>query len=200
MRPKFCEIEFEPQRQTRYYGYKNLKAYICSHCGKSFIPKAIDRTTYCSRDCYFAGKTKRKEERIEREVAEAREREHEPKEIRICIVCGNTYEVKGKSLVCSTKCRNIDSVNKYYSNHDVILAGIRAKYWGTRESKKPFECKECGKIVIPKYENGNGMRKHFCSDKCMNRYNRRIRGNSHIKRAMYFEVEYEKVNPIDIFV
>jgi len=30
-----------------------LNYCTCNHCGKPFLPKAADRTSYCSRDCFF---------------------------------------------------------------------------------------------------------------------------------------------------
>ncbi len=122
-----------------------------------------------------------------------------PKELtRVCIICGKNYDVKGKSLFCGDDCRNKDSLNKYYANQDSILSDRRKEYWETREPKKPFECKECGKIVIPKYENSNSKRKDFCSDKCMNKYGNR---NRHlIERVRKHNNYYESVNPLKVFM
>jgi 5-methylcytosine-specific restriction endonuclease McrA len=119
---------------------------------------------------------------------------------RVCRICKRIFEPKGSSLFCSDKCRNIDSLNKYYDNHDTILEDKRNKWWVGREERKPFECKECGKIVIPTYENGNGSRKDFCSIRCSKRYRRRERGNCHKRRAEFYGSDYIPVNPNRVFI
>ena len=94
-----------------------------------------------------------------------------PKELtRTCIICSKVFDVKGKSLVCSTTCKNRDTLNKYYANHDVILAGKRAEYVRAWQAPDPFICKECGEFHQPKYGDKATV---FCSPTCRVRDERR---------------------------
>jgi predicted nucleic acid-binding Zn ribbon protein len=110
------------------------------------------------------------------------------KAYRICIVCGSTYEVKGKSLVCSVKCRNIDSMNKYRANRDVILSKLREEY----EPKPKTEriCAQCGNLFMGHDKDV------YCSDTCRQRVKQ---GRKAKRRAEKLGVHYEPVSPLKVF-
>ena len=52
------------------------KKQFCNYCGRIFIPKAADRTDYCSRDCCFKAKAERKIERLNSEEYKAQRRKY----------------------------------------------------------------------------------------------------------------------------
>lgn len=128
--------------------------------------------------------------RVEREMNPSVPKE----EYRVCIICGNVFEVKGKSLVCGDKCRNVDSLNKYYTNRENILEQKRDKYRSEWQPPPPFKCRECGEMYQPKYGE---TRRDFCSDRCANKHmHRRAEPR---KRARQNGVFYEYVNPRKVF-
>lgn len=173
----------------------NKNKRICKQCGKEFVMVRHSKGLFCSYRC--RGKYRSEQPRKPKviKIKPIKETQY-----RICIICGNSFKVKGKSLVCSIICKNKDSMNKYYANRDAILAAAREKWWKGRDQRDPFQCKECGKVVVPRYETGDSRRTSFCSMRCDNRYNKRVKGNSHVKRARYFGVDCESVDPIKVFI
>jgi hypothetical protein len=45
---KYCS------RECGYEAMRKKETYVCKHCGKTYIPKAADRVTFCSRECSVA--------------------------------------------------------------------------------------------------------------------------------------------------
>jgi len=165
----------------------NKNQRTCKHCGKGFVMVRHSKGIFCSKKC------------------RGRFRSQQPKKPKAmkppkhCKICGKEIP-PGRSVYCGIECVNQKERARYYSNREGILSRMRDKWWQGREQREPFECRECGKIVIPKYETGDSRRTKFCSVKCGNRYSHRARGNSHVKRARYFGVDYQAVDPIRVFV
>jgi len=173
---------------------KYLKSYICKYCGEPFIPKAADRTTFCSRDCAFKYKAEQKAKRLkEREIQ--KEKEHK----RICVVCGKPFTSKTNQKYCSKKC---------LKEKERIRARQQAKE--KYQIKEPLICKECGKPFIPEYPS---KRRNFCSDDCAKKYKARLHAiyrksnkgrirkfkERHKRRANINKVKYENINPLEVY-
>jgi predicted nucleic acid-binding Zn ribbon protein len=168
---------------------KYLKSYICKYCGEPFIPKAADRTTFCSRDCAFKYKAEQKAKRL-------KEREIQKEYKRICAVCGKSFTSKTNQKYCSKKCLR---------EKERIRAKQQAKE--KYQIREPLICKECGKPFIPEYPS---KRRKFCSDDCRRKYQSRknrksIKGKirkfkeRHKRRANLNKVKYENINPIKVY-
>jgi len=73
-----------------------------------------------------------------------------------CIVCGIDFLGKiSKSNKCSKECE-----------YEAFKIYKRKEYRGDWKQPEPFECKECGKMVVIEY----GMKRDkYCSEKCMNK-------------------------------
>ena len=89
-------------------GGEIVKAKVCPHCQKEFVPTS-DRQIFCSKDCCFRqGKTKRKADR------EAEKGNHYYRQ-RVCAVCGSTYwPTHSQQKFCSEECRNQKSQRKIF--------------------------------------------------------------------------------------
>lgn len=115
----------------------------CKHCGKEYIPKKFDRTTFCSRECFYAWD--REHGRPGRRVVKP-----EPKPILDCVVCGRSTG-KRNAKTCSEECRmeyrRQCERTRDKENHDEL----------------PRRCKHCGVMFVPEYGN---KRRIFCSDRC----------------------------------
>lgn len=175
-----CGDDFQAKCKTNEYCsrkcFQEDKArdlYVCSYCGKVFIPKERTRTTYCSRDCYFAAKTKRKEERLKLE-SEAGYKVGAKCNIYFmwCTVCDELFISRSPLAgYCSNECRMVKHLKR-----------IRAKYKGEWQEPEPFECKECGKMVEPEFRD---LRRGYCSELCMKR---------NLSRNSYHRRRSRKVN------
>jgi len=167
-RQKFCSDKC--RRRWRYYNPKHPEQ-TCRYCGKKFVPKGLDRTTYCSRQCAWADKRKPKIKK--------------PKPIITCVICGKQFKGKTKQQkYCSDECR------KEKKRQDA------RKYAEAKRKlvNKQVKCKECGKEFVPEYGN---KRREFCSKLCFKRYNRRI--GKAVRRARIKGRPYEMFDPVEIF-
>jgi len=173
---------------------KKKEIRVCKWCGKDFEmwplgSKGKSGETkegqYCSRDCRFAHMRDVHWFDVNGEIVRIGSRCKVY--FKKCKECGKKFTTKlSLKLYCSDECKNT-----------VTLKKIRASYWGNKPPLEAFECEECGKLVTPKY--GNRGKTKFCSTKCMNRYQKRIRGNTHRKRARHFGCEYKPVDPLRVF-
>jgi hypothetical protein len=167
---------------------------ICRSCGKEFVmpfPSGRARRgeaaagLYCSRKCRWDGYRKAKSCKIYPGSYKVYPRQ--------CVECGEYFIAKRENIVNCKACKY--KKNLYYMRH---------KYWEHKEQepRESFNCAECGKVVVLAYKPGGRGRKHsvFCSENCQKKYNRRKRGNSHVKRARYFGVNYQSVDPIKVFI
>lgn len=114
--------------------------FICQNCGNKFIPKASDRTTYCSRECYF-----------EKIKAKPKEPKEKVLPVQNCVICGKEFPGKYGSKYCGDECR------KEY-----------ARRWSRNHAKRNYApptyiCKECGKEFSPEYGD---KRRSYCSNAC----------------------------------
>jgi endogenous inhibitor of DNA gyrase (YacG/DUF329 family) len=155
---------------------------ICQYCGKSYHPKTADRTTYCSRECYFAsgkiGRWKLKKETTQK--------------VWYCKICNkpmDTYHV-----YCSDECRKQRERDRYYANHDHNLELARIRDSKKITPKHEVVCGECGKVFMQEYRNTRSV---YCSDQCMKRSVNR--NAHHIRRIRFKDGFVESVYKARIF-
>jgi 5-methylcytosine-specific restriction endonuclease McrA len=136
------------------------------------------------RESILAHRQRKEEIKVEREANTPA-----PKEIiRVCIIYGNVFDVKGKSLVCGDECRKADGRRKYYVDRDVILKKMRDEY--EPKPKTEQTCKQCGTVFMGHNEEVN------CSDVCRRKEKQQRKAK---RRAAKAGVYYEPVNPIKVF-
>lgn len=180
---KVCKKGFKPyrkgvkycSRQCLHISLKRKKEYRCKQCQKWFLPKANNRTTFCSRECSFANqKTNRKLRRRARKCRRIY--------LNNCRICGKVFAALRKRNNCSEKCR------KEYNNRKTY------NFAKERHGNRKIKCKECLNWFVKEY----GIKKRvFCSSKCSMKYSGR---NEKAKRRCRLkESEYESINPIEIF-
>jgi hypothetical protein len=191
-RQRFCsEICSNKWHSRNRPNKKHLKSYICKYCGKSFIPKAVDRITFCSRDCAFKYRAEQKAGRLkEREIQ--KEKEYK----RICVVCGKPFTGKPNHRYCSDKCRNRTNYLKYKDSN-----GYKNELRKKREAyvSKPIiikKCKYCGELF-----STTRKRQVFHSSRCAKKfYHKKQKNNeNHRRRANLNKVKYENINPIKVY-
>jgi len=211
---KNCGIEFNKTAPRHFFCCtKCAKHYRCRHpkhspcvcinCGKTFIPKEKNRNQYCSRECAFAYKRGPNANYWKGGITEKRRSTAQDKRAKgkVCVICGSIFHPYNISeIYCSNECRKTKGRNDYHKNVVAILRQQREHFWATREERKPFNCMECGQVVIPKYETKSNRQRKYCSNKCMNKYTKRIEGRTHKERARRYGVSYETVDPIKVFM
>lgn len=170
---KFCSMPCA----NKYHGKertKQRKTSTCQYCKKEYIPKVVDRVTYCSRECCFKAKAqaKRKGKRI---LYGATCRVY----FGQCVVCNKWFTARSKaSKCCGNDCKKILVAPKHIQN----------------KVGRIVKCKECGKEYVYQY----GMKKrHFCSLACSKRANSRV--DHAIRRARQKETQIKRIDPIAVF-
>ncbi len=76
---------------------------------------------------------------------------------------------------------------------------IRAQSKVVRKKKRilePRACKECDQLIVREYDKF--QRQKFCSDICMNKYNKRV--GSIVRRARHLNCVRESVDPVEVFI
>lgn len=148
------------------YLIKDKKETDCEICGKHFVLTKNTGWRFCSKDCYFEWKHRRRE-------ALAAEKSH-PVCYTICDVCGNAFETKNpKQKRCSVECQKEASRRK---SKELYIDGL---------TPKNVVCKRCGEVFLKTYKS----RLAFCSDSCARAY---AKYNSKKK----YKGKYENYNPV----
>jgi hypothetical protein len=106
---------------------------ICAWCGKEYTdPK---KRKYCSVMCAKSAHSKKCVESNKRREAA----KNEPKEKRICVICGKEFDVgRGNSICCSDKCR-AENLRRHSMEY----------YWSHKEVKMR-KCVICGTEFVAK--------------------------------------------------
>ena len=168
---KFCSRKCQSEA-SRARCKEQRPVCICQHCGKSFQPKAPDRTKYCSRECYFVHKGEA-----------AAKGQSCP--ISRCRVCGKMVKWNRKACLgeCTARYKHIYSMAYERENHEV----------------RACTCSVCGKPFTPKYGDKS---RAFCSDECRRvakNIVRHERGRNHCQRIRHYGGHYEYVKVSSIF-
>ena len=171
----------EGLNRAEYLESVSRKPCVCRYCGKTYKPKEVSRTAYCSRDCYFAHKTEQKERR--RSL---------PKEsvYAVCPVCKETFIKRHSVKYCSDECRKEKTRQEYRKNASVICLKRREAY--EPKEKEKHICGMCGAIFASAYRM-----ELYCSEKCrkLAKVGRKDARNKARKNGVY----YEYVNPLKVF-
>ena len=143
----------------------------CKHCGVDYKPKAVDRTTYCSRKCYFEAKAAAKAAKPERIHVVTRQ----------CKGCGSEFVAnRGNQVYCCESCRPKE----------------KSVWVSIMPSSKVCKC--CGKEYKP--VSTGGMPSDYCSDKCRESVSRSGKRIQKAKRkAMLKGATVESVDPFRVF-
>ena len=138
----YCSAECQHQSMRR------TETHICQQCGVTFVPKARDRGTFCSRECSFAYIRQNAQGRAAR-----------PRElVGQCEFCGEPA-ISVLSKTChSDECQRLRSLKHYIARHPQRTPG------------STYVCRECGKEWVSEYGD---KRRFFCSFKCSQRWLRR---------------------------
>lgn len=168
-----------------YMAVVGRKNHNCQYCGKDFMPKGSDRTTFCSRECAFEWRRQ-----VGFEIT--------------CVLCGQLFT---SGMVISTKCQSCKDAEilpmseceicgqpcnrrdaKTCSDECRKVRASRRRRVQSESKKelRPRECSHCKQEFIPEYGN---KRRVFCSDKCLHCYQNKIaskkKGKSINSRARY---------------
>jgi HNH endonuclease len=152
----------------------------CRHCGKSYLPKAANRVTFCSRDCMLARQSQKAAER------QAAAPKKEPP-VRECRVCHRPFPVtRRNSRDCSAACSAEWSRQRALSRYQPQPA-------------RRLVCLVCSTVYL---RQGRGNHAKYCSSRCA-----RIAWQK--RRASYIRMQQrlrrqalsqgEKISPCDIF-
>ena len=107
---KHCRLE--------YVASKIIGNRICEYCGKKYDYTSLSGNHYCSRICYYAAISLRKQKRL-RKIP--------------CKYCGNIFEItdsrlrKGEGVYCSRKCHAAGSKISDYTYNNPLVEGKRIK-------------------------------------------------------------------------
>lgn len=77
---------------------------VCVICGKEFEIKHGNSKT-CSEGCATEHKRRVMRELYEKGKKARKPKKHQEPRIRICVICGKEFTVRGNSICCSDKCR-----------------------------------------------------------------------------------------------
>jgi hypothetical protein len=157
------------------------QCYVCKRCGKEFVPKAKERTVYCSRECSYAdwsawqGVTEKQERRPKIEP--------KPIDAFVCNECGET--IKG------------DDATKSYCSRECLLEHNRRLGRMKMAQAKPLierTCRHCGK----KFTSTYGLKRvAYCSVDCCNHHSRAI--SRRYRRAIERGVGSERIDPLIVY-
>lgn len=172
-----CSQKYNADRNRR-------PACKCQRCGKEFIPKAKDRTKFCSRECGFKGQDR-----------SAHSKRSTPDNgawthwwFKTCPACGATFRAQSYVKFCGSKCRAEDA---------------RAKALKRYHAQKPVDpirrsCRQCGSdMVIARGGRGIGGRTICESCARANKKEERRMRNARV-RAKRFGVPYEPFHRSDV--
>lgn len=135
------------RRQKRKESPRRSYTYTCEGCGEEYHPKAKDRASFCSRECYNAWR-------------KPPPKVPKPKVSKTCAVCGQVFTAISKVHICCSKsCRQ-------KRTNDLTRASSVASD-KHRQAPRHFTCAECGQSVTTTYSD---KRKRFCSPRCARRF------------------------------
>jgi len=125
-----CKINYKRQvfcsrKCQQIHNYQNRKgdSYNCKNCGREFVPKAKDRTSYCSRECAYEDRRAAPKEKV----------------LPVCVICRVEFGGHPTAKYCSGDCRKENGRKQW------------AKYAKTKHAPREFICRECGKTHTPSY-------------------------------------------------
>lgn len=176
---EFCS----PKCSATYAGRKRHKFYDCRQCGKTFYPKAYDRTSFCSRECYFIASAQASGRSRERQKAKrAAARAHKTMATRV-------YFLTCKFCIAMFTSRSAH--RRYCSNRCNCAALIMGREPGKYRER---QCPECQHTFTPPYGRAHSR---FCCRECSRRHAGRISRSR--RRSRERGAASESVDPIQVF-
>lgn len=182
--------------------HKKNTVRVCKQCGAQFLPKMVDRVSFCSRACsalfnsharggvsptckgcgqkFITKRNGATADYCSQCVSDRKER------LVACSMCGKDFIPRtNMQMMCSDECR-------------AEIAKAQAKAYGatkrTEHQARERQCPECDMLFTPEYGHSH---RAFCSDACGKRYHARIAKRVRIARA--HAVAYESVDLFAVF-
>lgn len=163
---RFCSRECQGRAQL-----KKRDEAVCQNCLNRFVPKARDRTRFCSRACSFAHRTANAKGRLPRRPISRRIW------IGECTQCAQPFVRRQQARYCSLRCGQ-----------------VAAQMRKCPDGRTGRGCAECARYFTPVYGD---KRRRFCSDACAARQGQRVarRRRDAALRGAYAEA----VDPLVVF-
>lgn len=150
---KFCCDRCRDKYKRQHPNYPSC---ICKHCGKEYVPKSKERTTYCSRECAFEHKKSNARGKTPHLA--------KTKKQFICVVCGSAFKSHCSSAkYCGAECRRVAGLiqghdNKYSTPRKckwcekMFIPEVNAKTWA-------YCCEEHRELAVKEHDNRHGISK-----------------------------------------
>ena len=155
---------------------RGLAPRACRVCGKAITQR--DMRVFCSSTCKAIDRRA-----YDRSVQKKyREKRHQAVQV-ICDVCGTSFTARNRTYKrCSKRCRAAAHCLEVQRRHDKQ----------NHNAVEERHCARCDRKFLVRKTNGH---KKYCSSHCSSR----ALPNSHRRRARYYGVNYESINPITVF-
>lgn len=180
--PKYCNQKCRSVVRRRAAGVperKPIPESQCVGCGIRFRPRRAANAKFCSRECFFALKTRR---------AAEREAERERARTVDCAICGDTFIGRSASAkYCGDECR------KEKARRDSRAKTI------ARSGPPPSSCTVCGGEIV---QPSRGGWRSTCSAECARQTETHKEGRRRLKRRRRMRersAEREPYSDRDIF-
>lgn len=145
-RQVFCSSACDSK--WRYKSPKH-KPVICTNCNIEFIPKAADRTKYCSRECAFEHKRAKPKNKAK----------------PACVVCGKELDGRAGTKYCSGECISKNNYRLYlqWKNSDKYKDSLKKQREKHVEKARHYDliCHCCERSF-----KANRSTCKYCSPEC----------------------------------
>lgn len=163
---RFCSLECSYAAQ----GSRTNQERQCRQCGKVFMPKAVDRTEFCGRDCSFAWKAENKTPELSKVYYWS------------CRRCGQPQGYRRRKP--PHRCEACESA--YRSERARAL----------HEQKRGDDARVCSVCGVSYQKPYGSAYRAFCSDECTDAAKKTTK---HIERAKRWGVDYEPISKAKVF-
>lgn len=165
-RKSFCSLQCAGKSK------RTKPILVCNYCAKTYVPKAIERNRYCSRECYFQGKH---EKVLEHNLPQS------AVYFIVCEICNKTWTARQKnSRTCSAAC------SKAAADREELARNL-AKH---KRDGRVTSCDECGCKFCPLYGSSTAILCFPCAE---SRKRAARAARAAIRRAL------DRVNKVDPF-
>lgn len=154
---------------------KGRRVRLCRNCGRSYVPKAADRITFCSRGCAYAHKT-----HLSQAHTAQKQETLESRRWRVCVICSKKFYNLTERAACDRNCelelRRIYARENYGECTEARRltaqrmrlrfpekARAREQLWhAVRKGlvSKPLECQRCGQVPPLRSNGYSGLEGH----------------------------------------
>jgi hypothetical protein len=175
-------LKRNPLAKKRTQSTYRTEGCKCNGCGITYIPKAANRTSYCSRDCAYKHR--------DQWAAVGKINPYKPGPyskvyFKDCGHCRNTFVTRWRlAPTCSSNCM------KGLTSTKALIRNIA----NTKRDLSRRSCKCCSKAFKPEYGD---QRSVYCSKDCLRKHSRRMEKAK--RRAIEKGVGAESVDPFKVF-